>query len=1403
MALTIAAALAAFGAGTLAAGTRILDTAEAVSGRLDALRPLALSGKIAAIDLRDGGDGAIITTPALAASNAAVLGLVAGPHVLHQRIAAADVATATLATGFAGFIIADSAANVIAHLPDIQALWRAGSLGRIMFTDPAPPTLVLAAAVVAANIDALQAIGSIFDLQLSDSGRPDLILPLRDSYVAALSKVIQLIGSPVNVDFAGPISAASLAGIVAGIDRTASGAHVMPANSIPGLLIRLPQTTAVLGSAENIAAWLPSLQAAAVGGRLATIGLRADESGGESGIIALTPAQFDSGADALARLAPNVILSQLISASQAAGAALDARFAHFTIQDSLADILANLAGVDGQMRTGHVGALHLTDNAPGLTLTAAELAGAALVLSRVGGPARPITLSDDGTPSVAIAADVLGNAAVRANVLGRIAGPYQLVVTGAIGVATASAILAENDAVLANLGRVRIAGLAADIVANLATLKTLADAGRIAAIDLLDGGVVGLGITLTTSLTYYNVLTLISSPYLNNAGTGTSGRMSASNFLLSLSTVQQGALYGSLKQVSLSNSTTPTMAVSASDLSRYLEAFTKLVNTTTPLAPYVITLTNGGTPTLALAGWQVAAPAIAVLARVSTPYKLAVTGNLGAGAAALLAGVASKVDGRVAITDFSGNVAANLAALQTLASQGRISGITLLDGGVTPLVLTPAQAASAPAVLAAIASAYQLTRNTSAAAATAPSAPFSVLTVTDSAANIQAHLAALQPLAVNGRLTSITVTGGGAVALSLTAAEVGANADALLRISNSFTIGLIGAGTPDLVLHNWQVGSSIAGLLARITTPFALTVDGPISAAGASALVAAGPAVVDQIAPGGLTIRDTPAGFAARISDMKTLVAAGAVGAIELTGGARVLSLAAADIADGQAMLALMPMPAKLSQIIAVADIAQATLAEGFSSFTVADTAANVLGGLAQVQALAASGRLGRLRFTDTAPELVVSSASIVAALDSWAAQDERPHPITLAGDNPVLTIPAAMLGDATFRANILEAVTNPSWRLAVTGRLSAADAAAIVADDGTTLAHVTGGLTVAATGSEIRENLNYLAILARRGLLGAIDMLDAGLRPLELGAAPTGDAAAALALISGSYRLDTPAGITAVETLGSLNSVAFNGFGPGAAIDIRDVPFAPSGMSFTFSGTRLRILKNDTLLATLTVTPPDGTTYSASSFYIQADATGGTTLRAVASPIAVTNTRTSTNTVVGGDFYSGAVGYLQRQFINPTGDPVNVAAGIPNVFLHGGGATGGNALQVHSGQNVIDGGIGSNFLVGGTDVGGADTFFLDGRGDGVSWGTVVNFHRGDAVTFWGWKDGVTTYDWFADGGAPGFSGATIHARLGGGTGAYDASITFAGIDLATAQGFAFVRNGVVGDTTYAYIASL
>ena len=439
----------------------------------------------------------------------------------------------------------------------------------------------------------------------------------------------------------------------------------------------------------------------------------------------------------------------------------------------------------------------------------------------------------------------------------------------------------------------------------------------------------------------------------------------------------------------------------------------------------------------------------------------------------------------------------------------------------------------------------------------------------------------------------------------------------------------------------------------------------------------------------------------------------------------------------------------------------------------------------------------------DLISDAVSGSGSITAALETWAAQDVRAYPITLAGESPVLSIPGDVLGSATFRANIIEGIANPNWSLVATGRLTAGAAAAIVAEGGATLRNLSAGVTVGATGREILTNLDYLTALAKLGRLAAIDMLDTGPLALAVSDAQARDNAAALSKINQSYLLTTPSLTIAAETLQSLSSVTFGNFGAGSAIGIRDLPFAPAGMSFSYSGNSLAVLRNGVALGTASVTPSSGASYSAGSFYLAPDGNGATLLKASAAPIAVTDTRMSTSTVVGGEFYAGAVGYLQRQFINPTGNPVTVAAGIPNVFLHGGGAVGGNALQVHSGQNVIDGGIGSNFLVGGTDPAGADTFFLDARGGGASWGTVVNFHAGDAVTFWGWKEGITTFDWFADGGAPGYSGATIHARLNGGGGAYDASITFAGIDLATAQSFAFLTGTTGGANTYAYIASL
>jgi serralysin len=161
---------------------------------------------------------------------------------------------------------------------------------------------------------------------------------------------------------------------------------------------------------------------------------------------------------------------------------------------------------------------------------------------------------------------------------------------------------------------------------------------------------------------------------------------------------------------------------------------------------------------------------------------------------------------------------------------------------------------------------------------------------------------------------------------------------------------------------------------------------------------------------------------------------------------------------------------------------------------------------------------------------------------------------------------------------------------------------------------------------------------------------------------------------------------------------------------------------------------------------------------------------------------------------YTGPVSGETDQYINLSTDDLILNTASPNVFLRTG--AGDDAIQVASGRNVLDGGTGSNFLVGGTDT---DTFFVDGRGEGVTWNTISGFHAGDDATIWGWQDGVSKLSWADGQGAAGFQGATLHADLHG-TGSVDDSITFSGFTVAQAMHFV-IQTGTVEDNSYMHIA--
>lgn len=151
-----------------------------------------------------------------------------------------------------------------------------------------------------------------------------------------------------------------------------------------------------------------------------------------------------------------------------------------------------------------------------------------------------------------------------------------------------------------------------------------------------------------------------------------------------------------------------------------------------------------------------------------------------------------------------------------------------------------------------------------------------------------------------------------------------------------------------------------------------------------------------------------------------------------------------------------------------------------------------------------------------------------------------------------------------------------------------------------------------------------------------------------------------------------------------------------------------------------------------------------------------------------ITDTTTGQSSTLAGDTYQGPVAGLQSECIYLTHDNINIAANIPNVFIHSG--EGQDAIQVLGGTNVLDGSTGSNFLVGGS---GTDTFFVDDRGPSADiWSTVVGFHSGDSATVWGVTPDDFKSSWVDNQGAGGYTGLTLHATADGKP---TASLTLAG----------------------------
>ena len=117
-----------------------------------------------------------------------------------------------------------------------------------------------------------------------------------------------------------------------------------------------------------------------------------------------------------------------------------------------------------------------------------------------------------------------------------------------------------------------------------------------------------------------------------------------------------------------------------------------------------ITLTDSTTPTLALTAAQYSADT-AALGKISSAYNLSISG-VTATNAATVAGAAHVTS--LTVSDTGANVVANIAALQILVAGSKVTSITLTDSTTPTLSITVAQQTADAATLGKISNAYNL-----------------------------------------------------------------------------------------------------------------------------------------------------------------------------------------------------------------------------------------------------------------------------------------------------------------------------------------------------------------------------------------------------------------------------------------------------------------------------------------------------------------------------------------------------------------------------------------------------------------------------------------------------------------------------------------------------------------------
>lgn len=558
-----------------------------------------------------------------------------------------------------------------------------------------------------------------------------------------------------------------------------------------------------------------------------------------------------------------------------------------------------------------------------------------------------------------------------------------------------------------------------------------------------------------------------------------------------------------------------------------------------------ISLTDSGTPTVSMSLTQLLADG-AVVMGITSNYNLSIDGQvLSLGIATASAAVSAYNAGTrsfvVMVADSAANVAQNLDGLQTLATAGETVLVLLTDAGVPKLSITAAQQTADASIINSIIGTYTLSVSNSGGsppqtAAGAISAFHggtltTPISVSDSSTNIGNNLDNLQTIAAGGKLGVITLTDGNFLVptITMTGAQYAGDSGAIGALSGDYFLALIqtlASQAPGLTTARHIKSISFTDNATNITQ----------YSSSIQTLIAASEVTT-------INISDSAANVARKLDALQSLVTSGGTLSITLTdSGTPTLSITTAQqTADAGAIhdivgsytISTIGSSGTPPQTVAGAITAYngGTLT---SAVNISDSSTNVGGNLDGLQTLAAGNKLGVITLTDGnfgVPTMTLTGSqysSDSGALGSISGNH------SLVVTNASASLAPSLVGDGTVKSvTFSDNVTDITQNISTLDILKAAGKITAI--------------NISDSSSNVVKGLDALQSLASGGGHLAITLTDGnfGVPTMTLTGSQYSSDSGALGSISGSHSLVvTNASASQAPSLaadGSIKSVTFS----------------------------------------------------------------------------------------------------------------------------------------------------------------------------------------------------------------------------------------------------------------------